>query len=415
MINVIGLGVTDKAHLSAQALSALNSAELVIGSERQLRVIAEQVADIEQQEQQLLPPLKELLSLIEQYQGKSIVMLASGDPLHYGIGRWLVKHFGLESLTFHPAISSMQAACHLLGKSLQDVEVLSLHGRPLSKIRRILKNNKTLVILTDKNSQPDNIAQACVDAGFSQSRISVIEMIGYPEQKLRTFTAEQLVNNANIDFDPLHVSVVEVSGSGGILPEFPGFEDQLFITGAEPGKGMITKREVRLAILSLLQPSHSDVIWDIGAGCGSVSVELAYWQAEAKIYALEHHQQRLACLRDNSEKFGVTENLSIVDGRAPEQLSSLPVANKVFIGGSDGELLPILTNAWQQLPDRGILVASAVTENTKFQLQQFADKLSEQQVETLQIAVSKGARLAGQLMYKPNLPVILYKFTKHGE
>jgi len=199
------------------------------------------------------------------------------------------------------------------------------------------------------------------------------------------------------------------------LPEFPGFEDQLFITGAEPGKGMITKREVRLAILSLLQPSHSDVIWDIGAGCGSVSVELAYWQAEAKIYALEHHQQRLACLRDNSEKFGVTENLSIVDGRAPEQLSSLPVANKVFIGGSDGELLPILTNAWQQLPDRGILVASAVTENTKFQLQQFADKLSEQQVETLQIAVSKGARLAGQLMYKPNLPVVLYKFTKHGE
>ena len=410
MIDVIGLGVTDRALLSSAAQLALENAALIIGSERQLKVVCHLLTN---QQQVILPPLAELAQLLAENKSSATVMLASGDPLHYGIGRWLTKKVGVELLSFHPAVSSMQAACHLLGVSLQDVEVLSLHGRPVEKIRSALKVNYPLLVLTDKNSQPQRLAQECLAAGFAQTTITVVEKIGYPEQTVRQFSLDELLNGAELSFDALHVSYIEPQGLGGCLPEFPGFEDQLFNTGAEPGKGMITKREVRLAILSLLQPSHSDVIWDIGAGCGSVTIELAYWQKNAKVYALEHHQQRLVCLHDNREKFGVIENVNIVAGRAPEQLSLLPTANKVFIGGSDGELLSILTSSWQQLPENGLLVASAVTENTKFQLQQFAEQLEPQQVETLQIAVSKGTRLAGQLLYKPNLSVTLYKFTKY--
>lgn len=415
MIDVIGLGVTDRALLSSAAQAALENSALVIGSARQLKVVSHLLINHRQKVQQQvnLPPLAELSQLLAENKSLAIVILASGDPLHYGIGRWLMKKIGAEALNFHPAVSSMQAACHLLGVSLQDVEVLSLHGRPVEKIRSALKVNYPLLVLTDKNSQPQRLAQECLAAGFTQTTITVVEKIGYPEQTVRQFSLDELLNGAELSFDALHVSYIEPQGLGGCLPEFPGFEDLLFSTGAEPGKGMITKREVRLAILSLLQPSHSDVIWDIGAGCGSVSIELAYWQKNAKVYALEHHQQRLACLHDNREKFGVIENVHIVAGRAPQQLSLLPTANKVFIGGSDGELLSIITSSWQQLPEKGLLVASAVTENTKFQLQQFAEQLEPQQVETLQIAVSKGTRLAGQLLYKPNLSVTLYKFTKH--
>ncbi|MEY8200299.1 MAG: precorrin-6y C5,15-methyltransferase (decarboxylating) subunit CbiE [Colwellia sp.] len=413
-LGVTGLGVTDRPLLSNTAQLALENAVVVIGSKRQLQVVSYLLANNQKQQQVILPPLAKLAQLLDENKSVAIVMLASGDPLHYGIGRWLVKTVGLDQLNFHPAVSSMQAACHLLGISLQDVDVLSLHGRPLEKIRSVLKVKKNLLVLTDKNSQPQQLAQACLAAGFTQTSITVIEKIGYPEQNLRKFSLDELLNENALSFDPLHVSLIEPQGLGGCLPEFPGFEDQLFITGAEPGKGMITKREVRLAILSLLQPSHSDVIWDIGAGCGSVTIELAYWQKNAHIYALEHHDQRLTCLRNNREKFGVRENVTIVAGRAPEQLSSLPKANKVFIGGSDGELQTILQIAWQQLPEHGLLVVSAVTENTKFQLQQFSQQLSHQQVETLQIAVSKGSHLAGQLMYKPNLSVTLYKFIKHG-
>ena len=411
MIDVIGLGVTDRALLSSAAQAALENSALVIGSARQLAVVGHILT---KQQQVNLPPLAELSQLLEENKSLATVILASGDPLHYGIGRWLMNKLAAEVLNFHPAVSSMQAACHLLGVSLQDVEVLSLHGRPVEKIRSALKVKSPLLVLTDKNSQPQRLAQECLAAGFAQTTITVVEKIGYPQQTVRQFSLDELLNGAELSFDALHVSYIEPQGLGGILPEFPGFEDQLFSTGMEQGKGMITKREVRLAILSMLQPSHSDVIWDIGAGCGSVTIELAYWQKNANVYALEHHPQRLSCLHENREKFGVSENVSIIAGRAPQQLSILPAANKVFIGGSDGELLSILISSWQQLPENGLLVASAVTENTKFQLQQFAEQLSEhQQVETLQIAVSKGTRLAGQLLYKPNLSVTLYKFTKH--
>lgn len=417
MIDVIGLGVTDQAQLSIEACLAIENATLVIGSERQLLVVDSLMKN---QQQICLPPLSDLLALIEQHALAPIVILASGDPLHYGIGRWLGKHVNSESLNFHPAVSSMQAACHLLGFSMQDVEILSLHGRPFNKIRSVLKANKPLLVLTDKNSQPAHLAQACDSAGFCESRITVLENIGYPEQRVRSFSLPQLLNpqGAKPTFELLHVVMIEPIGIGKVLPEFPGFEDTLFITDGEKGRGLITKREVRLIILSLLQAKHSDVIWDIGAGCGSVAIELAYWQKNAKIYAIEHHAERLACLDENRVKFGVVDNLKVIQGRAPAVLNQLPVANKVFIGGSDGSLPDILAEVWQKLPRNGVVVASAVTENTKFLLQDFANKMSADhnqaiEIETLQVAISKSRTLAGQLMYKPNFPVTLYKFVKH--
>lgn len=420
-IDVIGLGVADKAQLSHEAQRAIEQADIVIGSERQLQVVSELLQP--NQTQVMLPPLRELKAHLLGYCDKHVVVLASGDPLYYGIGRWLINCFGLGPLTFHPAVSSIQAACHGLGFSLQDVEVLSLHGRPLEKIRTRLRKNHRLVILTDKHSTPEALANECVQAGFAQSTLWVCERLGYPEQKIRQFTAEQLgfhktsvqktdAQEAIYDFDPLHVTVIETKGAGGVLPEFPGIADHQFVTDKEAGKGMITKREVRLAILSLLQPSNEDVIWDIGAGCGSVAVELSYWAAKASVYAIEHHPDRLSCLEKNRVRFGVVSNLSVIKGRAPQKLIDLPTANKIFIGGSDGNLAELLSTGWQQLPEGGILVASAVTENTKYQLHAFAATLAPEQIETMQIAVSRGATLAGQLMYKPNLPVTLFKFIK---
>ena len=416
MLDVIGLGVTDSAQLSLASEQAIKHCDLIIGSERQLKVVESLLIE---QQKIYLPPLSQLLSLLTDNSSKAIVVLASGDPLHYGIGRWLGKNIDNALLKFHPAVSSMQAVCHLLGYSMQDVEVVSLHGRPFHKIRSVLKANKPLLVLTDKNSQPIALAQACFDAGFLDSTITVLEEIGYPEQKVSTFTVEQLLDKdaKNIHFEALHVTMIEPLGDGSILPEFPGFEDTLFITDGEKGRGLITKREVRLAILSLLQPQHSDVIWDVGAGCGSIAIELAYWQKNANIFAIEHHSERLACLSQNQEKFGVVENLTIINGRAPKALTELPAANKVFIGGSDGELPTILKIVWQQLPKNGVLVASAVTENTKHLLQKFSEMLHDAsetavEVETLQLAISKGKTLAGQLLFKPNYPVTLYKLIK---
>jgi len=413
-IHIIGLGVTDKAELSQAASKALASCEQVLGSMRQLEVVADRLTG---QQTELLPALYLLpayLDAISQQGVSSLAVLASGDPLFYGIGRWFGNHFDSPQLHFYPAVSSIQMACHQLGLSLQDVEVVSLHGRPLEKIRSKLKARQTLVILTDKHSQPQMLARECVAAGFDESRLSICEALGYPQQRVSHYEATELVQAA-IDFDPLHVTVIETCGTGGVLPEFPGIDDRSYITDREDGRGMLTKRDVRLSILSLLQPGNKDVIWDIGAGCGGVAVELAYWNESTRVFAVEHHDERFKCLEANRNKFGVVSNLTTVQGRAPEALTELPAPEKVFIGGSDGRLSELLELCWSKLPEQGLLVASAVTEQSKQQLLAFYHQrqtAADSRSETLQVAVSHGTPLAGQLVYRPSLPVTLFKFSK---
>lgn len=411
-IHIIGLGVAETAVFSKEAKAALLNADLVIGAERQLETIAAVLSDKTTADTLLLPKLSDLQGLLEQQTNKIIAVLASGDPLYYGIGRWFTQQFDAQCLSFYPAVSSIQAACHECGLSLQDVEVISLHGRPLEKIRTKLHKNKTLVLLTDKNSQPQILAKECLVAGFSESVLTVCENLGYAQQQVRSFSVTELLTNRALTFDPLHVTVIKVAGVGGVLPEFPGIPDTNFITGAEPGKGMISKREVRLVILSLLQPTADDVIWDIGAGCGGVSVELAYWNDTATVYAVEHNEDRLRYLLANCQRFGVTHNVNIISGRAPKALEDLPKPSKIFIGGSDGELTSLLTQAWQLLPIGGLLVASAVMESTKLQLKTFSENNKDHVVESIEVSVKRGSLQKGEMNYQAKLPVEIFQFKK---
>lgn len=410
-IHVIGLGVSEPSELPADGLRALIDSDVVIGSPRQLELVKNHLAREANQLVIELPKLAELKDLIDRQGDSKISLLASGDPLYYGIGRWLTQNFEADLLCFHPAISSIQVVCHRLGIALQDADVVSLHGRPLSNIRRRLKRNRTLIILTDENSLPPALAQECIDAGFAESFITVCEDLGYANEKIRQWKTADLLED-NFSCSALHVSVIQVAGSGGLLPEFPGFADASFATDGEPGQGMISKREVRLAILSLMQPANDDVIWDIGAGCGSVSTELAYWNDRVTVFAIEQHQDRLRCLEANRQRFGLTDNLNIVQGRAPAALDDLPVANKVFIGGSEGELQNLLDRVWAMLPESGLLVASAVTDNTLKQLTEFSQRLKINQLESIQLVVSRGIFSESGMNYKAKHPVTLFKFIR---
>lgn len=424
MIHVIGLGVSQNAMLSDAACDAIKKSDLILGSERQIQTINHffQTQQSINAVVKTLPSLKELPTLIDQYdQSHTLVVLASGDPLYYGIGRWFSKKYSQESLVFYPAVSSIQAACHQMGLALQDVDVLSLHGRPFEKIRTKLHANKRLVVLTDKYSQPSVLAQECIAAGFELSRLTVCENLGYAQQKIRTYLAKDLVGNIDTQnqplFDPLHITVIEVMGPGDVLPEFPGIPDASYITGQTPGKGMISKREVRLVILSFLQVRDQDIIWDIGAGCGGVAIEVAYWNDKSSVYAIEHHEERLGFLVQNSDRFGVNHNLHIVAGTAPDVCSDLPLPNKIFIGGSDGKLLLLLNMAWEILPVNGVLVVSAVIQSTKQQLVDFVQTrlnniTNDIAVESVEVAIRRGSVVDGALSYESKLPVEVFKLTK---
>lgn len=181
-IHIIGLGVAETAELGVQASQVIQAADVVIGAERQLATVEHLL--LASTQSVILPKLSQLQLLIDSHTSETVVVLASGDPLFYGIGRWFVQRFEFARLRFYPAVSSLQAACHRLGVAMQDVDVVSLHGRPIVSIRSHLKHRRRLLLLTDKDSQPQRLAQECIRAGFTDSIITVCENLGYQSRGL---------------------------------------------------------------------------------------------------------------------------------------------------------------------------------------------------------------------------------------
>jgi len=411
-ITVIGLGICQPPLLNAKALSALGSCDCIMGSPRQLESIAHAQVVANQSRTQpaslCLPKLKHIAHEIKGFD--HVVILASGDPLLFGIGKYLQSEFG-DQVTCISGVSSLQGACELTGLSLQDAQLVSLHGRPLNHLKRHLQPHRTLLILTDQNSHPQAIAKVLVAANLGLSKIHVCERLGYEDQNQQQFIAQDLATNST-PFASLHVTVVHTLGIGHVMPNFPGIADAHFVTDGESGKGLLTKREVRLNILSLLQPAPQDIAWDIGAGCGGVAVEWALWNPQGQVYAIEHHDQRIACLEANKEAFGVSANLSVIQDKAPDCLKELPFPDKVFIGGSGGELSRIMQLAWQRLKPGGRLATSAVTEPSKAALRQFSLHVEQQPTDYLQVAISRHDTIAGQDLLRPALPVTLMCWHK---
>lgn len=414
-ISVLGLGVP--LQLTAEYLELLTSADKVIGWARHQELLAGIVAA---DKFVCVQKLAELKAELADTSGNTVIV-ASGDPLFYGIGSYISKLVGDKAnLTFHGNLSSIQAACHQQGLALQNVKAVSLHGRPLTSLRRHVRANTTLAILTDQDSNPQALARECIRAGFENAQITVHENLGYPHTKSSQFAASDL-SASDAKFAELHVSIIQTktaSTSNHPQPEFAGIEDIHFVTGDVPGKGMISKREVRLQILSQLQLQAGDVLWDVGAGCGGVAVEAALWQSKAEVYAIEHHRQRLQYLNQNVENFGVVQNLTIINGTAPSALNELSQPNKVFIGGSDGAMAEIFEHAWLAIPVGGVIVASAVLAKTSELLSQlFAGKaqLKLASISRVNLGVSRGEFSHGQWQNQNKAPVDIYWLRKDRE
>lgn len=404
-IAVIGMGM-DTGALGQAALTALDRAELLIGASTHLAAFPEITAE----KRPYPSPMSGLWDVLRAHAGRRIALLASGDPLFFGIGTTLLRCLSPRHLSFHPNVSSIQAAFARLGRPWQQAQWVSLHGRPLASLRAALQANRLYALLTDRDSTPTAIARVLVESGFDESELWVAENLGTNQERLRSFQALAL-ENTDTEFSPLNVVIVETRGPGGVLPEFPGIPDERFSTGAEPGKGLLSKREVRLSILSLLAPRAGEIGWDVGAGCGGVSVEWARWNPYGEVHAVECHPERLKHLDLNRERFGVVTNLHIVAGRAPGALADLPDPHAVFIGGSSGSLREMLDTVWTRLQRGGRLVASAVTEDSRAELHAF---VGDQPAEWTELSIARAERLAGQRVMRPYLPVLLMKLEKRA-
>ena len=361
---IVGIGEDGVEGLTHAACALVRSAELVAGGARHLALAAPLIAG----ETLAWPsPLADAIPRLLARRGRPTVVLASGDPFCFGVGGLLARHVPEAERICLPAPSAFALACARLGWAAQEVAQVSLCGRPLEPLAPLLQPGRRLLALSADETTPAALASFLTAHGFGPSRLHVLEALGGPRERRRSASAE--------DFDlagvqPLNLVGVEVAAGPGaqIIPLACGLADELF-----EHDGQITKREIRAATLSALAPLTGELLWDVGGGSGSVSIEWMLRHPANRAVMLEQNAERAARAARNAARLGVP-GLRILQARAPEGLCGLPAPDAAFLGGgaSDPAVIEI---AWAALRPGGRLVANAVTVETEAALLQARSRL----------------------------------------
>lgn len=361
-LTVIGLGEDGLSGLSSLALEKLREAELLVGGQRHLDLAAPHQA------RQLIweTPLSRTVESIAAHRGRPCVVLATGDPLWFGIGVTLVQRFARDEILLLPTLSAFQLAATELGWPLARTICLTLHGRPLARLRRHLHPGAQILALTDDGLGPAAIAKLLTEGGWGPSAISVLERWGGPHAHRLDGVAKDWGDAACADLNIVAIAALP-EPNAAIWSPAPGLPDEAY-----QHDGQLTKRAIRAATLAALAPMPGERLWDIGAGSGSIAIEWLRAVADASAIAIEREESRAASIRLNADRLGVPE-LRIVLGEAPAALEGLPRPDAIFIGGgiSDPELSP---RCWEALPRGGRLVANAVTVEGEMALFALADR-----------------------------------------
>lgn len=340
-LSIIGVTEDGPDGLTPASLRALQAAEMVIGAPRHLALLGVKGAEW---------PVPFSLAPVLARRGRPTAVLASGDPFWFGAGGALASQLAPEEWRAFPAPSSFSLAAAALGWRLEEVLCLGLHAAPLTRLRPVLARGQRLLVTLRDGAAVGELAAYLTAQGFGPSELTVFESLGGPRQRVRSFTAETLDKG---QFSAPVTAAILARGAPG-LPRASGLPDELFAHD-----GQITKRPIRALTLSALAPHPGEVLWDIGTGSGSVSIEFLLAAPGSSAHALEADPTRAARARANAEAFGLTHRYHLTEARAPEGLAALPPPDAVFIGG--GASLALIDALWPLLPPGARLVANAVT------------------------------------------------------
>jgi len=418
-IHVVGIGLDGAEGLVDSVRQLVLDAKLLVGSDRHLNYFPHHPAP-----RFVLGDFTEAIAQIRHYLATGqdgIVILVSGDPLFFGLGRLLVAELPPEQLTFHPHLSSVQLAFNRLKVPWQDARAISAHGRSLDELIQALQQGvEKIAVLTDKTNNPHAIARLLRSLDLlSQYQVWVCENLGSEDELCREVICN--VSTDGISFAPLNIAPLnivvllrqshpELQLNLASLPQL-GIPDRLFLSFSDR-PGLMTKREVRLLILGELALQPEQIIWDIGAGTGSVSIEIARLFPTSKVYAIEKTAAGSALIAQNCRRFGV-ENVVSIHGSAPEILQHLPRCDRVFIGGSGGNLTPIL-EACSCLPAGGVLViALATLEHLSTALDWFKRQDSWED-RLLQVQLSRSVPIGQLTRFAPLNPVTIVSAQRLG-
>jgi precorrin-6Y C5,15-methyltransferase (decarboxylating) len=397
-LSIVGIGEDGIEGLSASARGLISGADIVFGGKRHLGLAGPLIRGA------VRPwpsPFDSAVAEVLAQRGRQVCVLASGDPYLYGVGALLARHVAPSETVVVPAPSAFSLAAARLGWPLADSAPVSVHGRELDRVRPHLQPGARVLALTSDGDGPAALARLLATIGFGASRLTVLEALGGPRERIRATTAAEFDLGA---VDALNIVAIEVVAADGarIIARAPGLPDAMF-----EHDGQITKREVRAVTLSALAPRRGELLWDVGAGAGSVAIEWMLADPSLRAIAIETKAERAARVRRNAASFGVP-GLEIVQGAAPGVLAGLPTPDAIFVGGgaSDAGVLDAVAAA---LRGGGRLVVNAATLQTEALL---LARHAELGGELIRIAIARAEPVGGMTAFRPALPVTQWRWVK---
>jgi precorrin-6B C5,15-methyltransferase / cobalt-precorrin-6B C5,C15-methyltransferase len=396
-LSIIGIGDDGLDGLSPIAQSLLDQAQFVVGGRRHLAMLP---ANDRQQLIAWTNPINDAIGFIQQQRGQAVCILASGDPLCYGIGTAILRCIPVAETIILPAPSAFSLAASRLGWSLPDVETISLCGRHPYLINALLYPGAKILALSADRYTPGIVANILNQQGKGAVQITVLEHLGGMAEKISTSSAAAW---PGLEIAQLNMMALSCPPTMVGLPRSPGLPDNSYYHD-----GQITKREVRAVTLSSLAPLPGQLLWDVGAGSGSIGIEWMRSHPRNLAIAIEQDPQRRQNLANNAAALGVP-NLQIVEEPAPTGLADLPAPDAIFIGG--GLTIPdVFEKCWYQLKSGGRLVANAVTVETEQRLFQLQEKYGG----TLsRIAIQQAEPVGKFLGWKASSPITQWCVTKN--
>jgi precorrin-6Y C5,15-methyltransferase (decarboxylating) len=377
----------------------VEDAEVLRGSARQLALLPPSVAG--ERLPWPSPMLPEVARLASAHAGRRVVVLASGDPMLSGVGTTLVRLLGPGAVEVLPAPSSVSLACARLGWAVEETAVVTVVGRPVSLVVPHATPGRRLLVLGPDGRTPAEVARLLADRGLGASRLTALAALGGPDERRFEGTAAAW---PHADTDPLVVTAVEVAADPGAAPPsaVPGLPDDAY-----EHDGQLTKRDVRAVVLARLAPLPGQLLWDVGAGAGSIGIEWMRVHPASRAVAVEADPERAARIGRNAARLGVPD-LQVVTGRAPAALGGLPAPDAVFVGGG-ATASGLLDACWAALRPGGRLVASAVTVESEAVLAGWHGRCGG---ALTRVSVAHAAPVGGFTGWKPAMPVTLWSVSR---
>ena len=398
-LTVVGLGEEGPEALAPAARALIEQAEVLIGGERHLAMIPDGTA----RRLTWRRPLLETMDDIRAVSGQRVVVLATGDPFCFGIGTTLRRAFPDEEIVTIPAPSAFSLARARLGWSADETVGVTLHGRPLETVRAYLAPGQQLLVLSHDGATPAQVAAQLTAVGYGASTLTVFARMGGPDE---TSVTERADRWGEAQVPDLNTIAIECRAEGRVkrFRGAPGLPDRAF-----ENDGQLTKREIRVQTVSALDPRPGALLWDVGAGSGSVAIEWLLSERTCTAIAVERDADRCARIARNAAALGVPR-LTVHEGTAPEALEPLPVPDAVFIGGGL-TVGGLIETCWARLAPGGTLVANVVTVAGEAVL---ADWCQRHEGVMTRLAVSRARPVGRHLAWRPLMPVTQLTLVKPG-